>query len=98
MVYLKCKAKFLLQALVMKRSRHCSITSIVRQVRLPDMTVENVIEEVTKDEMLKKGNNILCTDQLRKSFCKNNLTYVEPLPLYLAQMTWGINALHSMWQ
>lgn len=32
------------------------------------MTVENVIEEVTKDKMLKKGNNILRTDQLRKSF------------------------------
>lgn len=50
---------------------------------VPDMTITNVIEELTKDDILKKGNNILRTDQRRKSVFKNSFYYVEPLPLYL---------------
>lgn len=50
---------------------------------VPDMTITNVIEELTKDDILKKGNNILRTDQRRKSVFKNSFSYVEPLPLYL---------------
>lgn len=50
---------------------------------VPDMTITNVIEDLTKDDILKKGNNILRTDQRRKSVFKRNFNYVEPLPLYL---------------
>lgn len=53
---------------------------------MPDRTVTKGIEELTKDDILKKGNNVLRTDQRRMSFFKNNFNYVDPLPLYL-----GIN-------
>ena len=50
---------------------------------VPDTDITNVIEELTKNDILKKGNNILRTDQRRKSVFKNHFNYVAPLPLYL---------------
>ena len=48
-----------------------------------DMTITNVIEDLTNDDILKKGNSILCTDQRRKTVFERSFNCVEPRPLYL---------------